>query len=237
MKQALIFIAVTLLITQNTWAQAYNHNIDLTSAFGIKDVSLSFSYEYNFEIGKAKRLELGIGGRITYYNGQDKEYITAPANLTKGKTGPLVLFTSKQEKYLDTILIGKPGLTAINLLVNAGYKISPKVIAGFNLDIIGFSVGKKQTAEYLHNGEKAIVSAKPASFNFLKIDDNALGSLNSELYLVYKWNNRWSIKAFAEYLYLEYKTSTKIQLDGGEMNDRFRDKPISFGAGVSYFLK
>lgn len=237
MKQAFIIATSIFLTIQNAGAQEYNHNIDLTSAFGKKDISLSLSYEYNFEIGKSKRLELGIGARTTYYSGQNKEYITAPANLTKGKTGPSVFFTSKSEKYLDTISIKKPVLTSVNLLVNAGYKISPKLIAGFNLDFIGFSVSKKQTAEYIHNDEKAIVSVKPTSFNFLKIDDNAMGSLNSELYLVYKWNNRWGIKAFAEYLYLEYTTETKIQLDGGEMNDRFRDKPISFGVGVSYFLK
>jgi hypothetical protein len=46
---------------------------------------------------------------------------------------------------------------------------------------LGFRAGKKQETEFVDNGISAGVQAKPASFNFLKINDNAFGTLNSQL--------------------------------------------------------
>ena len=107
---------------------------------------------------------------------------------------------------------------------------------GFNIDVIGFTVGRTTSAVLTSNGvTKAEIAAKPAPFNLLLTGDNDLGSLNSEFFLKYKLNTHWSIKADYQFLFVEYKTTTITQMapDGTKV-DRFRNKVNLIGIGISY---
>ena len=79
-------------------------------------------------------------------------------------------------------------------------------------------------------------NAKPTSFNILLISDNDRGSLNSELYGKYYWNEKWGVKLAAQFLFTEYTTDTEVQ-QFPEPNDRFRNKSLLIAAGISYKLK
>ncbi|MEN9598311.1 MAG: hypothetical protein RL596_622 [Bacteroidota bacterium] len=80
----------------------------------------------------------------------------------------------------------------------------------------------------------SLVTAKPTGFNLLLISDNDLGSLNSELFIRYKINNKWSIRGGTSFLFNEYKTNTKVQVQNGIENDRFRYKSLYGLVALSY---
>ncbi|MFX9101094.1 hypothetical protein ABTN51_19460, partial [Acinetobacter baumannii] len=89
---------------------------------------------------------------------------------------------------------------------NSEYQFSSIWSAGFNIDLIGFSFGTQKTGIYSHYGSSSLVQAKPTAFNLLLISDNDLGSLNSELFVRYKVDKKWSVRAGTSFLFNEYKT-------------------------------
>jgi hypothetical protein len=92
MKKVLILLIS--LVPFLSWSQLKYG--DITGAAGQREGSLSAMYTYAWQFGAKKKFEIGIAGRFTTYLGQNQYYITAPAKLTSGSTGPLVIF---QKKY------------------------------------------------------------------------------------------------------------------------------------------
>jgi hypothetical protein len=108
------------------------------------------------------------------------------------------------------------------------------------IDAIGFSFGKKQSAVYYGNNfaTGVPVTAKPTGFSLLLISDNDKGSLNSELFARYRWNDSWGVKLGFQFFFAEYTTDTKVQTTpGGGTNDRFRKKMAGAGIGITYNFK
>ena len=209
---------------------------DGTFSFGKYQGALSLHYSHLWKIGKSKKLAIGLGGRITSYLGANQYYITAPAKLTSGSTGPLVIFKENIDENIDTLLVKSPHVTMINVSIDIEYQFSSRFTAGFNIDAIGFSFGGKQPANYINGFTGKNTSAKPTGFNALLISDNDRGSLNSELFAKYKLNDKWSVKAGAQFLFTEYTTETEVQ-QYPEPNDRFRRKSLLLGLGVSYQIR
>jgi len=127
-------------------------------------------------------------------------------------------------------------VSSLNLSANFGYALSSDWSLGFNIDLIGFSVGRKSSAILTSNGvTRNEPLAKPAVFNLLLTGDNDLGSLNSEFFLRYKLSPKWGLKAVYQFYFAEYKTNTVQQTaPDGTMVDRFRNKANLFGLGLSY---
>ncbi len=244
MKQIIISIVVLFLTTtaaaQEKKIRAVNNFADVTFGIGTSQVTGSLSYVYNWKVGKRKKWELGLGTRFTSYFGSNLYFTTAPAKLTSGKTGPTVLFTKNIEENIDSVLFPKAQINSFNLTLNFGYNFSKKFSAGLTIDAIGFSFGKKQSGTYYGNNfaSGVPVTAKPTGFNLLLISDNDKGSLNSELFARYKWNDSWGVKLGFQFFFAEYTTDSKVQTTpGGEMNDRFREKMAGVAIGVTYNLK
>lgn len=211
--------------------------IDLGVSFG-NEVAFSSSYFYNWKVGKKKKLELGVGGRINAFFGEDLFYRTAPARLTSGRTGPLVFFREDIEENIDTVLIQKPNTNSVNAAVEIGYTISSRWFVAFNIDVIGFTFGKKfDDGLYIKdNNGTGNISGKPAPFNILLISDNDRGSLSSEFYVRYKISKKWGVHGGISFDFSEYKTDNKVQ-QSPEPNDRFRYKSAGALIGVTYLLK
>ena len=133
----------------------------------------------------------------------------------------------------------RPQTNSVNVTANLGYHLSSRWYAGFNIDVIGFTFGKKTNAVLTSNGVTVTEPvAKPAAFNVLLTGDNDHGSLNSEFFLKYDLNQRWSVRGVYQFLFAEYKTTTvKQTAPDGTINDRFRNKANNFGVGVSYKIK
>ena len=224
----LIALSSIEVVSQNT-------ELSASAAVGNTEGSFSFLYGKDWELGKSKKFAMGVGGRFTSYLGANQYYITAPAKLTSGSTGPFVIFKEDIEENIDTFLIKSPQVNSINLFINLRYKFNEKFLIGFNIDAIGFSFGGSKNGNYINGAEGAMESAKPTSFNILLISDNDKGSLNSELYGKYYWNEKWGVKLGAQFLFTEYTTDTEVQ-QFPEPNDRFRNKSLMIALGVSYKL-
>ncbi len=188
-------------------------NLDFNLAVG-QGGSIGAAYSRLVSISKNNRFKIGYGIRMTKYISQRQSFITAPAQLTSGTTGPTVLFSNYILENIDTLSIARSAILYTNLKVGLQYTIG-RLDIGFDIDVMGFSLGNKQNADL--NGKTTEVSPKP--FNVLLIGDNDIGSLNSEFYLRYWLDNRFALRAGLSYQFLEYKTAQSFA-----GNDRFRNK-------------
>ncbi len=233
----LCVLFMSILINANAQTRKpKEQSASFTTAFGENQFTTSLNYRYLWNFGKHKQWQMGSGVRLTNNFGRKNYYITAPAKLTSGKTGPSVFFAEQIIPNIDSLYINKSQVNALNITVNFGYKINDKFSVGFDIDAIGFSFGRKQPTTYFGNGGAvAAANAKPTGFNILLISDNDRGSLNSEFFGQYNINKKWSAKLGFQFLFTEYTTDTKVQTTPtGEKNDRFRNKSGQLSLGTTY---
>ncbi len=193
---------------------------DFTGAIGSSQGSVSIDYFHQWNLGESRKFEVGLGGRFTSYFGSSQYYSSAPANLAGDK--------SKS----DSILLQSPQVNALNIAIHLGYRVSPKIGLGFNIDAIGFSFGGSQNGSYINGSVGQAISAKPTSFNILLIGTNDRGTLNSEFHVRYYFKEKMAIKLAYQYLFTEYTTDTAVQ-QFPEPNDRFRNTAGLFSIGVT----
>ncbi|MBP6686985.1 MAG: hypothetical protein KA160_03930 [Lacibacter sp.] len=229
-----------LFLTVTSFAQVKSNNkaqlLDLSGSIGSNQGSVAASYIHNWHLGKKQKFSIGAGARFTSYFGSNQYFITAPAKITSGATGPGVLFKENIQANLDSLLVSSASMNALNLSINLGYRITSKLTAGFNIDAIGFSFGGEKAAKYVNGTTVTNTTAKPTGFNALLISDNDLGTLNSELFAAYAFNKKWSAKLGFQFLFTEYTTTTMVQ-QFPEPNDRFRNKVSAVVFGVRYQLQ
>jgi len=215
----------------NFWNGTYG-SVNLSA--GNQEQTIALSYHKNWGIGKAKRFKIGTGVRFNAYFGQNREYTTAPAKLTSKQEGPQVLFSETFEENLDTLVVKSSNTNSVNLLINLEYALTPKLDIGFNIDAVGFSFGPTESGvltSSLQSPSNRAVSTKPTAINGLLISDNDWGSLNSELYLRYKFHSRWAINGGLTFIFSELRTDGKYVLD----NDRFRHKALMPMLGITWY--
>ncbi len=216
MKITFKIIALCLV---SLFSYGQNTFIDAGVALGSDAFSVVAGYNKNWNLGKKSKFIVGTGVRFTSFSGKNKNFITAPAKLTANETS------------IDTLFAPTPKLYGLNLIINLGYKISPKIEAGFNVDAIGASFGPEGTPNYIRNGVSKATMASPTKVNLLLVGDNDKGSLNSQFYAKYKLNDKLGIKLAYQFLFNELTTKTKIQTVP-EANDRFRLKSSMIFGGV-----
>lgn len=236
MKLVLFAAAILLTVTGAIAQRNMENAIDLDIAFGDTQGTVAVGFNHNWFLGKQGKIFVGVGGRFTGYIGRNKYYVTAPAKLTSNGTGPLVIFKENIVANMDTFLIMKPNVYALNAMVNLGYKFTPNLHVGFNIDAFGFSFGGSRRGNYINGRQGQMTNSKVTSFNALLVSDNDLGTLNSELYGRYDITDRWSLRAGLQFLFTEYTTDTKVQ-QSPEPNDRFRKKSLMFMVGTTFRLK
>lgn len=193
--------------------------------------SLALSYQNLY----GGRFKIGWGIRYTGFAGKTTNFITAPAQLTSGKTDPSVLFSETIESNLDTLTLNKVQTNALNAVINLQFAFSKRFEVGFNIDAIGVSFGAQQTGRFHSASESkaldnSVQTAKPTSFNLLLVSDNDLGNLNSELYARYWFGDRVAVRAGLSFDFVEYTTTRKLTFD----NDRFRYKSLLPMVAVSF---
>lgn len=225
-------------ITAN--GQKRNSYIDVAGTAGASQGSAAASYTYNWKIGSKGKFEIGAGARWTSYFGTKRDFISAgPARYTRSFTVPFIIFFAGQkEENFDTLTVQRPLVHSVNAMVNLGYHFNSKWYAGFNIDLIGVSFGRKSSSVFTSNGvTRTDPDSRPSRFNLLLTGDHDKGSLNSEFYVRYQLNSRWSLRAIYQFLFVEYTAQSVSQTySDGRTNDLFRNKVNNAGLGVSYFL-
>jgi hypothetical protein len=194
---------------------------DLGVGLGSSKFSVTSAFNHNWHLGKKKKIVIGTGIRYTWFSGNNINFTSAPNDL------------AIDEKSVDTLLAPNPSVHSLNLLINLGYNISPKLQVGFSIDVLGFSFGPTGSPTYINAGTSQITSASPTKINVLLIGNNDIGSLNSFFYAKYQLNKRFGVKLGYQFLFNELTTNTKIQTLPSQ-NDRFRTKSALGYIGVTY---
>jgi hypothetical protein len=213
----------------------YNNNFDIALAAGNSQFSGAASWVHFHGIGnKKQKFKIGYGVRYTSYMAKNKAYVTAPAKITAGKTGPQVLFTEINLAKYDTINFQKSQHHAINISINLQYSFTQKLEVGFNIDAVGFTFGPKQTGSFVSSVRPASTpqqqAAKPTPLNALLISDNDIGTLNSELYARYWFSDKIAVRAGLSFLFTEYTSINKLT----DNNNRWRNKSLMPMIGFTY---
>lgn len=238
-----ILIVVSLSVCGQDQYQSQGHVFaDYTGAIGSSQGTVAGTAGYNRQIGKGRRIEIGLGVRGTAYFGTKKDFLTAgPAHKTRTYTTPfLIFFAGQEEQNFDTLTVQRPFTNSWNLMVHLGYNLSRKWYAGFNIDLIGFTIGRKGSGILTSNGVTGTdPDAKPSSFNLLLTGDHDKGTLNSEFLLKYRFNEKWALKAVYQFIFVEYQTPNRKQFfSDGTTNGRFRNKANNVGLGITFhFIK
>lgn len=236
MRKSIFFLsALSLVIISSTFGQGAEQSVSLGFGVGSSEGTLSAAYTHQWKLGSKQRFLLGLGGRFTGYLSKNKYYLTAPAKITSGQTGPQVFFLETIADNIDSVLFESTQVNSLNVSFNTGYAVSPKLFIGFNIDLLGFSFGASQQGRFFEGNSGQVTSGSPTAVNLLLVSDNDIGSLNSEIFGQYRVNDKWAIKAGLQFLFTEFTTETEVQ-QVPEPNDRFRNKSLLFTAGVSYFL-
>lgn len=193
---------------------------NFTGTIGDRHGTISLDYFYLRNLTKSKKLELGVGARLTSYLGSAKYFSSAPPAFAIGN------------KNADSIRLQSPQINALNLALNFGYRISPRFGVGFNIDAIGVSFGAKQDGFYVNGNQVQTITARPTVFNILLIDNRDRGSLNSEFYVRYFFRTSLAVKLAFQHLFTEYTTDIEVQ-QVPQPNDRFRNKANLFSLGIT----
>jgi long-subunit fatty acid transport protein len=239
MKIKNLLLTALLITSISSLGQSnFKTNSDFGLAFspGSQEFNVALSWKQIHSVKPDSKFKVGYGLRFNLYTGTDKEYITAPAELTSGKTGPGVFFSENIIENLDTFLVGSAQHNSLNATIYLEYDFTEKWGIGFNIDAAGLAFGKETSGviNSLDGNNLTVVgeNASPTKGNLLLISDNDIGMLNSELYVTYNVNKRLAINAGFTFLFTEYTTTNPITIN--QNNDRFRHKTLLGLISINY---
>lgn len=188
-------------------------------------------FELDITVGEKANFHIAPGARISVMGiGNGTRFLTAPAKLTK------------DDKNMDTIVMPNNFVAFTNLYLKLSYDLHKRIYLGFDIDVLGFSLGGKRENLDFFGGEKSqqtgaasgqVAEAKPTSRNQLIMGDLDRGSLNSTFFAGVRVTDNFSIEAGLSFVFTEFTTDRKV---GGPQNDRFRNKAGLATLGVSYRL-
>ena len=233
------YLSILLLLTVISFhgmAQDVVQRVDGGLGIGSSEGTVSAAFTHNWRLGAAQKFEIGLGGRLTSYLGKNQYYLTAPAIITSGQRGPQVFFIENIVENIDSVLINDAQVNALNLSFNIGYNFGANFFLGFNIDLVGVSIGGRRDGRYFEGNAGQTTTAQPTSFNILLVSDNDIGSLNSQFFGRYRLSETLGVKAGLQFLFTEYTTDTEVQ-QFPQPNDRFRNKSLMLAMGISYIIK
>lgn len=191
---------------------------------------------------KNRKFKFGIGARYSASIADNNpRYITAPARLTSERVGPAVLFTDNNYDNVDTLAIEGTSVHAFNLMLALRYDIDKNFGLEFNIDLLGFTLGRKQEAILTYDdGKSLLTNAYPTAGNVLLISDNDIGNLNSEFMISYKHKKHLRFKVGGVFFFNEYDISRPVTYvnNAGTVIDaeRYRNKTLQLAVGFNYIF-
>jgi len=165
--------------------------------------------------GRKQNFLVGLGIRHSSHFSKNRDYITAPARFTS------------DEKNLDTLVLSG-SIHSVNLALDLRYSLNTTFALGFNIDLLGLSFGPEQNGKL----NEFTALAAPTKFNILLVDDNDIGTINSEFYLACKLSEHLAGKLAFSYFYSEFRTDKKYI--AGIDNDRYRNKSMGLALAMQY---
>ena len=214
-------------------------------AYSTNNYNPSLAYYQLINVGERKLISLGWHMRLGAFYGDNINYYTAPARLTRGKSGLGALGAPLIPENIDTIRYDYVSMTSLNVGIRAQINLG-RVEIGASADLLGLTLGKSRTGRYKSStGQFAIKSAagedslrvpfqganvfqqaSPGHFNVRLLGDNDIGTLATEVYARVHLTQRIAVKLGYQWLTTE---TTVENRDVIADNNRFRNR-----AGMAY---
>ncbi|MCC5928713.1 MAG: hypothetical protein JJU28_05655 [Cyclobacteriaceae bacterium] len=217
---AILALVGQRLSAQNNEIPKVSQSFEANIGFG-DGTTGSLSWNRTHGLFQSKKIRIGYGLRLSAFGGNNLEYITAPANLTKNN------------ETIDTLIVESPLTMGLSAVIHIEYMLSSKLKLGFNIDALGLGFGRESDARFVSSESSefpANLTAKPTSYNVLLIGDNDIGQLKSEFFLAYRITDPLWLKAGLDMTFSEYTTDRLLTHE----NDRFRYKAMLFFVGIAF---
>jgi hypothetical protein len=225
------------------WAQPPVTNrigsgIDLGA--GVKNTIFNPSVQYYqvLHVLPNRLLSVGWTLRFSPFYGNDLDYITAPARLSRSKTGLNALGAAYVPATIDTVSYADVSATALNFGLRVQGRIGPVEI-GVSADVLGLTLGRARTGRYqsstgrfraggMANGVDSLVAfsgpnvnqfSHPTPVNLRLLGDNNLGTMTTEVFVRVFVIQRVAVKLGYQWFITEMIMDNR---DTSVNNDRFR---------------
>jgi len=240
-----ILAVLTAFVTTQAFAQSpvsarLQSGYDLGMAYSTGNYSPSGTYYQLINIGDRKLFSVGWTLRLGAFYGDNLNYYTAPARLTREKTGFASLGAPLVIRNIDTVRYDYVTMTSANVGVRAQVNLG-KLTIGASADLLGLTFGKKRIGRYKSStgqytiqgisgkdsinvpfqGGSTFQSSKPSILNVRLLGDNDIGTLSTEIYARYSINQRFGIKVGYQFLTTEMTVANR---DAISDNNRFRHR-------------
>lgn len=201
----------------------------------------SIAYYQLINVGERKVFSFGWTTRLGAFYGDNINYYTAPARLTRGKTGFGALSAPLISRNIDTVRFDYVTMTSLNVGVRAQVNLG-RIELGASADLLGLTLGRRRTGSYKSStglfsvtksssgadsitapfqGANVAQRAYPSRFNLRLLGDNDLGTLSTEVYARVHVNQRFAVKAGYQWL------TTGVTVPNRDIiadNNRFRNR-------------
>ncbi|RRB00816.1 hypothetical protein [Larkinella rosea] len=236
----LVFTLITAVAySQSPTSKRLNSGVDLGAAFKNDYLVPSITYYEMLNVDRSQLFSIGWTIKLNTFYGDNLNYTTAPAHLTRGKSGFAALSAPIKPANIDTMRFDYVTATAVNLGLRAQIRLGP-VEVGASADVLGFGFGKGRQGRYRSSTGRYEVrnttgtadsvitfrsnplqSAQPQRVNVRLLGDNDLGSLSTEVYVRLRLMRRLGIKAGYQWITTAMRANNvNIEDD----NQRFRNR-------------
>ena len=238
MKKVLVTLLTLISLSgfaQSPVAARLSSGFDLGMAYTKNRYNPSIAYYQLITVGESKVFSLGWTARLGAFYGDNIDFYTAPARLTREKTGLGALGAPLVSRNIDMVRFDYMSATALNFGIRG--KINLKwVELGASADLLGLTMGKRRTGIYRSStgrfnidsvntrpfsGSYAIQDGSPAVGNLRLLGDNDQGSLSTEVFARFLVSQRVAIKAGYQWQTTEMRMAKRDIIAD---NNRFRNR-------------
>ncbi|KAB7731067.1 hypothetical protein F5984_09625 [Rudanella paleaurantiibacter] len=240
-----IMLALCALLSIQAYAQGpvstrIRSGLDVGFAFKKDNYAPSLTYFQLMNIGRNKVISVGWTSRLAKFYGDNLNLYTAPASLTRGKTGFEALGAPLTPATIDTARFDFITNTSLNFGIRVQVQLGPVELGG-SADLFGLTFGKTRVGRMIASagaykvessragvdslvyftGDNRLQSFKPTRGSVRLLGDNDIGNLAAELYARVRVGQRLSIKGGYQWQTAEMSLRDIRPIDG---NRRFRHR-------------
>ena len=242
MKKYLLFFLPFLTLpafAQKPVSSRVQSGADAGFAFTKDNYVPSFTYFQLLNIGNRRLLSVGWTARLAKFHGDNLNFYTAPARLTRGATGFEALGPALKLTNIDTVRFDYVTNTSINFGVRAEVHLGPVDLGG-SADILGLAFSKSRigrvisssgsfrakgtsedSAAVFFRGKNQSQRMRATGINLRLLGDNDYGNLATEVYARFHINPRLAIKGGYQWQTAEMYFRDISPVDG---NKRYRHR-------------
>lgn len=245
-----LLIALLTFVSVHSFAQSpvsarLSSGYEVGMAYSKNNYNPSLGYYQLINIGERKLVSLGWTARLGAFYGDNINYFTAPARLTRGKTGLGALSGPLIDSNIDTVRFDYVTMTSLSFGIRAQVNLG-RVELGASADLLGLTLGRRRTARYRSStgafdidtvqnatiqtapftGANVFQQARPSRLNLRLLGDNDLGTLSTEVYARVRVSQRLAVKVGYQWLTTEVTVQNRDVIAD---NNRFRNR-----AGMAY---